>query len=372
MVVAAGASQRDSQKGGSGGIHHVDQDIPPAFLGTAFHPHSQRQEGGANFPLISVGREGIGCELFLDEAVIGAILIEGPDDVVPVAPHVGARIFQAAAAGVGIAHQVQPVPAPALAVAGVGQQLLDSPGIGLGRRVLQQAGHVLGCWRQPDQSVVEPPPQRPAGSGGRGTQPFPLQLGQDEGIDGVGHPILLLDWGHLRLSQFGPGPSGFALLLPPGAFRGCHPVDPAGDEIDFPGGQGIAAQRHGRLPFPPQAKHQRALGTVAGNDGRSVQSASLQQRIRGFEDQAAPVGLGTMATVAVALQNGTDILLEVGRGIGRVRGAQAGSMEEQPEQAQAEPVQGEPRPASGWWAKPIQAGQYSQSWCAGKRHNTPF
>ena len=371
MVVAAGASQRDSQKGGSGGIHHVDQDIPPAFLGTAFHPHSQRQEGSSDFSLVSIGRKGIGRELFLDEAVIGAILVEGSDDVVPVAPHVGARIFQAAAAGVGIAHQVQPVPAPALAIAGVGQQLLDSPGIGLGRRVLQQAGHVLGSWRQPDQSVVEPPPQRPAGSGGRRTQPFPLQLGQDEGVDGVGHPILLLDLRHFGLLQPGPGPSGFALLLSLGAFGSPHAVDPAGDEIDFPGGQGIAAQRHGRLPFPPQAKHQRAFGAVAGNDGRSVQSASLQQRIRGFEDQVAPVGLGTVATAAVALQNGTDILLEVGRGIGWVRGAQAGSVEDQPEQAQAEAVQGEPRQAAGGCAQQMQASRYVKSWCAGNRHDTP-
>ena len=342
VVVAAGASQRDPQEGLTGGIHHVDQDVPPALGGTAFHPHSQRQEGGPDFPLVSKGPEGIARYLLLDEAVVGAILVEGPDDVVAVAPHVGARIFQPAAAGVGIAHQVQPVPSPALAVARVGQQPLDSPGVGLGRSILEEAVHVLGSRRQPDQSEVEPPQQRPAGSAGRRSQSFLLQSGQDEGVDGVGHPILPFDLGNSRLLQLGPGPDGLVLLLFPGFFSDRHPIDPAGNEIDFLRGQGIAAQRHGRLPLPPQAKHQRAGRAVSGKDGRSVESAALQQRIDRFHDQAAAVRLGTVATAAVALQNGPDFLLEAGSAIGRVGGAQSGSVQSQAEQAQADPGQDRP------------------------------
>ena len=69
--------------------------------------------------------EQIPGEVFLQEPVIGHVLVEGADEVVAVLPSVGDAVVGLMAAGLRIAHQVHPVARPTLAEVGGGEQLID-------------------------------------------------------------------------------------------------------------------------------------------------------------------------------------------------------------------------------------------------------
>ena len=70
---------------------------------------------------VSVGRLGverIAGQLFFDEAGVGLVLVEGPDDVVAIGPGVRTELVLVVAVGVAVVDHVEPMATPAFAVAG--------------------------------------------------------------------------------------------------------------------------------------------------------------------------------------------------------------------------------------------------------------
>ena len=125
VVVAARALQRLSEEGLAHAVGHVVEEPLPRDLcnlhaGELPRPHPQ--ETGRNHGLGVVRRELVPGDLLPDEAVEGAVGIEGPHHVIPVAPSVAAVVIVGEARGVRVAHDVEPVLRHPLPVVRAGEQ----------------------------------------------------------------------------------------------------------------------------------------------------------------------------------------------------------------------------------------------------------
>ena len=111
-------------------------------------------EAGGDARLGSSGPQLVAGDLFLDEAVVGLVGVEGLDDVVAIAPGVGARLVGLEAVGLGVAGEVEPVAAPALAVVRRGEQAVDELLEGVGRWSARKASTSSGVGGRPVRSKV--------------------------------------------------------------------------------------------------------------------------------------------------------------------------------------------------------------------------
>src|SRR5262249_32766121 len=89
-------------------------------------------------------------QLLKDEPGVGFVLIEGPDDVVPVPPGVGDVIVMLIAGAVRVAHHIEPEPAPSLPVMRGGEQALDQILIGAGRWIAREGVYFFRAGQQSD------------------------------------------------------------------------------------------------------------------------------------------------------------------------------------------------------------------------------
>ena len=312
VVVAAGAAQGHSQEYGTGGPDHVIE-VVPAGLGRIhpLHEHPLVQEPGGDLALRPIVSVGVSGELLPDEAVVGHVAVEGADHVVPVAPHVRPGVVDGLAHGVRIPHQVEPMSSPTLAVGRIVQQLLDGVAVGVLRGVFEEGGHGFGGGWKTGQSEVDPSQQGAPGCLRSRLHALFFQGGQDERINRVSDPLLLLYRRDLGRSQPGPGPAPGVALGTVGRHIGrLQPVDPVGDPADLSVRQPGAVHRHCRHGVAPESGDQGAGGAVAGNHRRSIQRTPLQQRLQGVDRQSAQMGLRTVATPAVLLQDGPDVPVE--------------------------------------------------------------
>ena len=97
-------------------MHFLPQE-GPAGAQDRFVVLSARTESGRG--------EQIPGEVFLQEPVIGHVLVEGADEVVAVLPGVSDGVVGLMAARLRVAHEVHPVARPTLAEVGGGEQLID-------------------------------------------------------------------------------------------------------------------------------------------------------------------------------------------------------------------------------------------------------
>ena len=310
VVVAAGATQGHAQEDRTGGPDHVVEDIPaPLRTPVPLHRNPLVEEPGSQLGLVPVVAVGVAGDLFLDEPVVGSILVESPDHVVPVSPQVGAGIVGRLSPGVGVAHQVQPVPAPADAVFGTGEQAFDLPAIGLGGRVPQKALGFLRSGRQADQAEIEAPQAGPVGGGRRRNHPLLFQPGQDEGVHAVFDPGPVAHFGQRRLSQGRPGPGERGLLGPSAGSR-RQLVDPLGDGCDVGFRQRTAGQGHAGLLFPLEVLDEGAVAAPPGQHRGTRQGASLEDIRHAFQRQSALAGFAVVAGKAVPAQDRPDLAFE--------------------------------------------------------------
>ena len=78
-----------------------------------------------------VRKELVSGDLLLDEAVVGLVVVEGLDRVVPIAPGVGMVVLGVGSA-VGVPDDIQPMLPPAFPVTGRFEQFLDELFVGIG------------------------------------------------------------------------------------------------------------------------------------------------------------------------------------------------------------------------------------------------
>ena len=142
-------------------------------------------------------RKEVASYLLLQEEVVGNVVVEGPDDVVPVSP--GMREGRIASQPIvairfAVTPNIQPMPAPAFTEMRRGQESIDQslhcrlPVLLAG--VEERADLVVGR-SQSDEVEVESTDQR-SGWGIIGGPEFPgLQLGKEEPVDVIPGPVLV-------------------------------------------------------------------------------------------------------------------------------------------------------------------------------------
>jgi hypothetical protein len=91
------------------------------------------------------GVEVVCGNLFEDEAVVGFVLVEGPNDVVSVGEREGVRVVAVkdGSHAVGVAGNVEPVAAPAFAVARVVEEAVDESCEGVWSGVVLEGDDLL-------------------------------------------------------------------------------------------------------------------------------------------------------------------------------------------------------------------------------------
>jgi hypothetical protein len=146
--MAAGALEPESEKDIGGGIGDFGKDEVPLTAGITIvvfvDPVSEESSGHECCGIF--GEEFVSGELFLEKAVVGLVLVERLDNVVAVAPGIGAVEVGAVAVGVGIANEIKPDAGPALAVGGALEELIDEFFPRVGPVVAEEGFDLLRSW----------------------------------------------------------------------------------------------------------------------------------------------------------------------------------------------------------------------------------
>ena len=141
-------------------------------------------EGRGDLAFRVVGRDLVAGDLLGQEAVERLVAVQRVDHVVAEPPGVGDVPVVLVPLGLGEPDHVEPVLRPALAVAGAGEQPVDQPLVGVGRRVGDERVDLLGRGRQAGQVERDPADHSARLAAGRASSPS-LRVRQDEGVDGV-------------------------------------------------------------------------------------------------------------------------------------------------------------------------------------------
>ena len=169
VIVAASAGDGHSQQRAGDRVDLFVDDVGFFFrailLGRDLDPHGQ--VGGRRQPAIGDGRirrvrQEVAGELFADELVEGAVLVEGVYDVVAVVVGEGIGRVLIGAVRVGVAYDVEPVTSPALSVVGRTKQPVDQVFPGSRVLVVDEVVDLRGSRGEADQVVGESPNECPA------------------------------------------------------------------------------------------------------------------------------------------------------------------------------------------------------------------
>ena len=129
MIVALETAHGGTEKGLADSIDHVIQIDLTSLRGECHGriPRTHAQERGGHQqlrialdPRLSLPQL-IAGQLLDDELVVGFVFIEGTNDIITIAPGIGAFVIVGIAACVSITRNVQPVLSPALTVMRAGQ-----------------------------------------------------------------------------------------------------------------------------------------------------------------------------------------------------------------------------------------------------------
>ena len=330
MIVAAGAGQGQAHHRRAQHLdlvgHHV-QPLGDEVLGPgpgAVGRHAQEAGGDQRFHLIrsqgielSVVHQLVARDLLQQKAVVGLVVVEGSDDVVPVAVGMGPQIVgMDLSFRVGVPGGIQPVAAPAFPVVRGIQQPVDQPFIGLRVGVPVVGPDLVGGGGQAHQVQVGPAHQGQAVGRGSEAEPAGLQLFQQKGVDRVPDPLALGDTGRGRPSGRLQGPELRGFLLVGGSLGGSRgPVwrafrgsvgNPAAQFLQLGRGDGADAEpgivlgRRHLLGL--DALQQQTLFGLAGNHGRPRLSP-LQDAGAGAQVQAGFPGSAAVADQAAHVQD---------------------------------------------------------------------
>ena len=148
VIMAAGAAEGDAHETGPDDVGHFGEGFVAAagdgLVAGVAADGAEAVEAGGDEGFVFRGGDFVARELFVDEAVPGLVVIEGADDVVAVAPGVGAEVVVFEAFSFGEADDVEPVLAPAFAVVGGGEEAVDDSGPGVGGFIGEEGGDFGG------------------------------------------------------------------------------------------------------------------------------------------------------------------------------------------------------------------------------------
>ena len=224
---------------------------------------------------------------------------------------------------VGVARRIKPVTRLVLAVSRRVEQTVHQLFVGVWIPIGKECIHFLRRWRQACQVIGHPANQRgPVGFRG-GFQPFLFQTRENEMIDLIARPVLILHRRQRRAFGFDESP----VALPIRSFR-----DPTAQRINLRGRQRFAAFRrrhHVVFVLRGKARDQFALFRVAGHDGQVARFKRLERVVFPVESEFgfALLLIRTMAGKTLVGQNGPDVAVEIDGSFARATG---GNSSEQP------------------------------------------
>ena len=266
------------------------------------------------------GGKEVARHMLPDELVVRNVGIQAPDQVVAVTPRGWSVGIAFAPVGLAVADQVHPVASPVLAKLGRVQEFVHQVFVGPRRGVADEGLDLSGEGWESSQVVGKAPDQCVPVRRRRRLQPFLLQSGQDEPVQGLVRPTGV---GHRRRGDGSdrlPGPvaalSGFQMECLARVRRSRRGIGPRGSHL-HPFDEGLdlrvrkrSGGRHQRRPSL-DAMDQGALVRLAGNDGRA-RYASLDQVFTPVQAQSGEGRrrLGAVAFVALVGQQGADLFFE--------------------------------------------------------------
>ena len=205
MVVTLGAADGETEKDGTDGCRHFAEHLMAGGIATRFGERGQAQkgqrDGGLRLWLRKIARAHdlfrfIARDLLDHEFVVRLVLVEGVDDIVPIAPGIRQIGIPFVAGGVGITGEVEPETRPTLTVARVGQEFVHELFISLGIWIIDERVHLGGRWRQTYYIEIESPDEGASGCCWREHEAVFLECCENEVVDPVGAPVVVLDnWG---------------------------------------------------------------------------------------------------------------------------------------------------------------------------------
>ena len=220
MVVAAGAADGETEEPAGEDVDSVVDDVGR----DAEETPTGREEPERGEVGIPFATDPIGGKLEGHEAIVGEIVVEGPDH--PVAVHRGMNEKPLLAAvdialGVGIAGDVEPVPPLLLPVSWRREEPIDEFFIGVGGGIGDEGCHLPRLRRQSGQVVTDAADERPPIRFGSAGEPRPGEGRVDEPIDErrleracrrlrerLKGPVVFLLFDHRRPSRRRLGPGG--------------------------------------------------------------------------------------------------------------------------------------------------------------------
>ena len=160
VIVAAGAVDRQPEERLTGGGNEIVEPViaPLKPVGRLVVPEAEAVVAGGDEIVGGGIGDLIAGELLKREPIKRRVGVEGPDDVVAVAPGMGLVAVALEGVGLGIAHQIEPVPPPLLAVMGRSEEPVDDA-LPRPRRPVGEKGSRVGLARRQTGEVVGSPPQ---------------------------------------------------------------------------------------------------------------------------------------------------------------------------------------------------------------------
>src|SRR5262249_1667601 len=119
VIVAPSAVDRyahETLKGGADRVVEIFVPVVGIVLLAIAHTRADAVVGRGDQAVVIPVIEFVAGQLLDDKPVVGFVLVERFDDIVPVSPGVGDIIIMLIAGAVGIARHVQPEPAPSFSV----------------------------------------------------------------------------------------------------------------------------------------------------------------------------------------------------------------------------------------------------------------
>ena len=314
VVVAAGAGDREAEQAAG---HDVDPVVEDVLLVVEEPPADRQEAERRERPRVVAARQAIGGDLLGDEAIVGDVVVEGPDHVVAIGVRIGipALFHEDVALRIGITGHIEPVPPPALAVAGAGQEPIDDLGEGVGIEVGLERRDLLRRGRQAGEVERRATDQGPLVGLRSRAHPLPFEAGEDEGVDRRLDPRPVPDRGRIDGADRLEGPVG---LRGPGLGVGGRdrPLRPGSAHLD-PGRDRLDGRR-GELAFGrhldvfvrlPDGLDDQALVGLAWHDRRPVLPA-FEDRLAGVEPEPRCLFARPVAFDARVGEDGADLRLE--------------------------------------------------------------
>ena len=188
VIVTACALKRQAERSLADRRNHVVQVVVPVLRVVALtnlDSRTQAQERRGDAGIDGLAVHLVARQLLGEEDVVRLVLVESANDVIAIAPGIGAIVVVLVAVGVRIPRHIQPVASPAFAVVWRCEQLVDQPVPGARLVVSQERGQLARRGWQSEQIQIGAPHQRAAIGARSGFESSVLPCLLQEAVNGV-------------------------------------------------------------------------------------------------------------------------------------------------------------------------------------------